>query len=98
LRKKDEATEIARKVLQLTKEIAESDAESALAAFRSSAQALRKVSLAQFEEWVATGLAKNKDESVKARKSYFALETRNSNALLAGIAGRFAARSRSRPF
>ena len=36
----------------------------------------------QFEEWVETGLAKNKDETAKARKSYFALETRNSNALL----------------
>ncbi|MBA3692674.1 MAG: VWA domain-containing protein [Acidobacteria bacterium] len=82
LRQKHEAVEMARKVLQLIKEIAETDAESALAAFRSSATALRKVSLAQFEEWVATGLAKNKSESAKARKSYFALETRNSNTLL----------------
>ena len=71
-----------RRVLQLTKQIAETDAESALAAFRSSASALKKVSLVQFEDWVETGLAKNKDESAKARKSYFALETRNSNALL----------------
>jgi hypothetical protein len=71
-----------RRVLQLTKEIAETDAESALAAFRSSAPALKRVSLAQFEDWVATGLAKNKDEGAKARKSYFALETRNSNQLL----------------
>ncbi|MBA3785937.1 MAG: hypothetical protein H0X15_10450, partial [Acidobacteria bacterium] len=49
LRQKHEAVEMARKVLQLIKEIAETDAESALAAFRSSATALRKVSLAQFE-------------------------------------------------
>ncbi len=80
--RKDALVATTRRVLQLTKQIAEVDAESALAAFRSSAAALKKVSLAQFEEWVETGLAKNKDESAKARKSYFALETRNSNALL----------------
>ncbi len=82
LRKKEEVTEIARKVLQLIQKIAETDAESALAAFRSSSSALRKVELAQFEEWVETGLEKTKDDSAKARRSYFALETRNSNALL----------------
>jgi nitric oxide reductase activation protein len=82
LQKKQEVVRTAQKVLQLTNEIAETDAESALAAFRSGPAALRKVSLLQFEEWVDTGLAKNKDENAKARKSYFALETRNSNALL----------------
>ena len=82
LQKKVSVLETTRRVLQLVKEIAETDPESALAAFRSSAQALKKVSLAQFEEWISTGLEKNKDESAKARKSYFALETRNSNALL----------------
>ncbi|MCY7348680.1 MAG: hypothetical protein LH614_21020, partial [Pyrinomonadaceae bacterium] len=82
LQKKSDVTETARRVLQLVKEIAAADAESALAAFRSSAQALKKVSLAQFEEWIQTGLEKNKNESAKARKSYFALETRNSNQLL----------------
>ena len=82
LQKKTDVIETARRVLHLVKEIAENDAESALAAFRSSASALKKVSLAQFEEWIATGLEKNKGESAKARKSYFALETRNSNALL----------------
>ncbi len=82
LQKKAEVVEMARKVLNLVKEIAETDAESALAAFRSSSSALRKVSLAQFEEWVETGLEKTKDDSAKARRSFFALETRNSNALL----------------
>ncbi len=82
LQKKSEVVEMARKVLNLVKEIAETDAESALAAFRSSSSALRKVSLAQFEEWVETGLEKTKDDSAKARRSFFALETRNSNALL----------------
>ena len=81
LKTKDEIN-LARKVLSLTAEIAENDAESALAAFRSSAQALKKVSLAQFEEWVETGLETKQDVSAKARKSYFALETRQSNELL----------------
>jgi hypothetical protein len=80
--RRDAIVSTARRVLQLTRQIAETDAESALAAFRSSTAALQKVSLAQFEEWVETGLAKNLDETAKARKSYFALETRNSNSML----------------
>ena len=68
-----------KRVLRLIGEIAQTDAESALAAFRSSAGTLRSVSLDQFEEWIETGLAQLKDESVKARRSYFALETRQSN-------------------
>ncbi len=68
-----------KRVLRLIGEIAVTDAESALAAFRSSAGTLRSVSLDQFEEWIETGLAQLKDESVKARRSYFALETRQSN-------------------
>ncbi len=79
---RSESVSLVRKILHLTAEIAERDAESALAAFRSSAQALKKVSLAQFEEWVETGLAEKKNESAKARRSYFALETRRSNQLL----------------
>ncbi len=82
LKKKDEIVAIAKKVLNLVAGIAEKDAESALAAFRSSAQALKKVSLEQFEEWVETGLIEKENVSAKARKSYFALETRQSNELL----------------
>lgn len=67
------------RVLRLAGEIAETDAESALAAFRSSALALRSVSLDQFEEWIAAGLRDLEHESTKARRSYFALETRQSN-------------------
>ena len=70
------------RVLLLTKQIAETDAESALAAFKSSAAALQKVSVEQFEEWVENGLRENADESTKARRSYFALETRASNERL----------------
>ena len=80
--KTEDEIELAGKVLSLTAEIAETDAESALAAFRSSANALRKVSLEQFEEWIETGIETKQDVSAKARKSYFALETRQSNELL----------------
>lgn len=73
---------IMRRVLGLTGEIAAKDGESALAAFKSAAQALKKVSLEQFEEWVAAGLRDKEDASSKARRSYFALETRQSNELL----------------
>ena len=82
LKNKTDATNIAKRVLQLVREIAETDAESALAAFKSSAKALRKVSLEQFEEWVETGLKTKQDVSAKARRSFFALETRQSNKLL----------------
>jgi nitric oxide reductase activation protein len=82
LKRSEQSVSLIRKILRLTAEIAEKDAESALAAFRSSAQALKKVSLAQFEEWVGIGLAEKQNESAKARRSYFALETRRSNQLL----------------
>lgn len=71
-----------RRILQLTAKIAETDAESALAAFRSSVEALRKVSIKQFEEWVENGIESDGLGSAKARRSYFALETRASNERL----------------
>ena len=71
-----------KRVLLLTRDIAKNDGESALAAFRSSAFALQKVSLDQYEEWINTGLRENENESAKSRRSYFALETRRSNDLL----------------
>lgn len=78
----DDPVSVTRKVLRLISEIAETDGESALAAFRSSTSALRKVPLEQFEEWVENGLREKREESAKARRSYFALETRGSNELL----------------
>ncbi len=71
-----------RRVLQLTAEIADTDAESALAAFRSSTDALKEVSLTQYEDWIRTGIDHLRDGSQKARRSYFALETRQSKDLL----------------
>lgn len=77
-----ETTKVVKRVLQLTGEIAETDAESSLAAFKSSTAALKKVTLEQFEEWIETGLREKAEDSPKARRSYFALETRQSNELL----------------
>jgi hypothetical protein len=75
------------RVVKLTREIAETDGEAALACFRSSALALQTVSIQQFEEWARQGLAaQNKD--ARARRSYFALETRGSyDALRSGSNG-----------
>ena len=81
------AVELARRVLSLTKEIAAVDGEAALACFRSSARALRSVSIEQFETWARRGLTSGRGDA-RARRSYFSLETRGSyEALLSGSAG-----------
>ena len=79
--------DLALRVIKLTRKIAETDGEAALACFRSSSLALRTVSIAQFEEWALRGLSShNKD--ARARRSYFALETRGSyDALRSGSNG-----------
>jgi len=84
---RDRLIDLALRVLRLTSKIAETDGEAALACFRSSSLALRTVSIAQFEEWALQGLAAhNKD--ARARRSYFALETRGSyDALRSGSNG-----------
>ncbi len=81
-KKKKASPDDIQRVLQLTAKIAETDAESALAAFRSSATALKTVSIAQFEEWVENGIREREHDSTRARRSYFALETRDSNERL----------------
>ena len=79
--------DLARRVIVLTKEIAAVDGEAALACFRSSAMALRVVDIAQFEEWGRQGLSLSKKDA-RARRSYFALETRSSyDALRGGVNG-----------
>jgi hypothetical protein len=81
------AVELARRILSLTREIAKLDGEAALACFRSSARALRTVSIEQFEEWARAGL-KSAGTDARARRSYFALETRGSyEALRSGSNG-----------
>src|SRR6185369_2678539 len=81
------AIELSLRVLALTKEIAAVDGEAALACFRSSARALRSVSIEQFEAWARRGLTSGRPDA-RARRSYFSLETRGSyDALLSGSAG-----------
>lgn len=71
------AIELAQRVLMLTQEIARVDGEAALACFRSSARTLRTVSIEQFEDWARQGLTANRTDA-RARRSYYALETRGS--------------------
>ena len=81
------AVALSLRVLTLTKEIAAVDGEAALACFRSSARALRSVSIEQFEAWARRGLTSGRTDT-RARRSYFSLETRGSyEALLSGTAG-----------
>ena len=79
------ATALARRVIALTREVARTDAEAALACIRSSSKALHTVSIEQFESWARAGLISS---DARARRSYYALETRSSNeALRSGDAG-----------
>lgn len=84
---RNDAIDLSRRVLTLTKEIGAIDGESALACFRSSARALKSVSIEQFEEWARRGLSAGRADA-RARRSYFSLETRGSyEALHSGGAG-----------
>jgi len=81
----ESAIELARRVIALTREVALVDSEAALACLRSSAKALHTVSIEQFEAWARAGLIAG---DTRARRSYYALETRSSNeALRVGGAG-----------
>jgi nitric oxide reductase NorD protein len=81
----DRAITLARRVIALTREVARVDSEAALACLRSSAKALHTVSIEQFESWARAGLIAG---DTRARRSYYALETRSSNeALREGDAG-----------
>ncbi|HEV7746122.1 MAG TPA: VWA domain-containing protein [Pyrinomonadaceae bacterium] len=78
---------LALRVIRLTNEIAATDVEAALACFRSSSAALRSVSIDQFEQWARQGLIEH-SKNARARRSYFALETRGSyDALRSGSNG-----------
>src|SRR5690606_20709201 len=79
---REDVSLIAGSVLAVVAKIAADDGESALGAFRSSPQALRTASLSQFEAWAEKGMTEFADQPAKARRSYFALETRESNAFL----------------
>src|ERR1051325_7029461 len=86
--KHEQAVELAMRVIAVTQRVARVDGEAALACFRSSPKALRTVSIEQFEQWALDGLADERGGDVRARRSYYALETRRSNeALQRGGAG-----------
>jgi hypothetical protein len=81
------AAEVARRVLAVTHEVARCDAEAALSCFKSSGRALRAVSIEQFEVWARDGLRPELGDA-RVRRSYYALETRQSHeALREGSAG-----------
>jgi hypothetical protein len=69
--------DVCLRVIDLTLAIARVDGEAALACFRSAARALRSVSIEQFEEWARRGLELGQNDA-RARRSFFALETRTS--------------------
>lgn len=82
------AVELAERIINVTRAVARVDGEAALACFRSSPKALRTVSIEQFEQWARDGLQSERSGDTRARRSYYALETRRSNdALQRGGAG-----------
>jgi hypothetical protein len=73
--------EMALSVIEATQEVARTDAEAAISCLRSAPQALRAATLEQFRLWAREGLLLE-NVSARARRSYFALETRKSNEQL----------------
>lgn len=73
------------RVIFTVRRIAALDAEAAIACFRSAPSALRSSTIEQFEAWAANGL--KQETNAKARRSYYALETRQSNETLRSGAG-----------
>lgn len=71
--------ELARRVIAATHEVAKVDAEAAILCFRSSLRALKGVTIEQFEEWARDGLSAKQNTDSRARRSYFALETKRSH-------------------
>ncbi|HJQ35040.1 MAG TPA: VWA domain-containing protein [Pyrinomonadaceae bacterium] len=80
-------TEVALAVVEAAHEVARVDAESSISLFRAAPQALRTATLEQFRGWSREGLL-SEGLSPRARRSYFALETRRSNEQLQGAGSR----------
>src|SRR2546423_673469 len=78
---------LTRRVLAATQRVARVDAEAAIACLRSAPAALRATTIEQFETWAREGLLTGRADA-RSRRSYYALETRQSNeALRRGGAG-----------
>ncbi len=73
--------EVARRVLTAAREVARVDAEAAISCFRSAPVALRTTTVEQFERWAEEGLALA-GATARARRGYYALETRRSQEQL----------------
>ncbi|MBA3438413.1 MAG: VWA domain-containing protein, partial [Pyrinomonadaceae bacterium] len=75
------AAELAARITRMACEVARVDQEAAIACFRSGPAALRIASIEQFEQWARRGLTLSKGDA-RVRRSYYALETRQSNDAL----------------
>jgi nitric oxide reductase NorD protein len=83
-----QSDEIARRVVRAAREVARVDAEAAISCLRSAPVALRAATVEQFERWAREGLELGRADA-RARRSYYALETRRSNESLRGGAEEF---------
>ncbi|MEJ7577822.1 MAG: VWA domain-containing protein [Pyrinomonadaceae bacterium] len=80
-------SETARRVIAATVEVARVDAEAALLCFRSAPVALKRATnVESFERWAREGLGLS-GAGARARRSYFALETRRSHERLGDESG-----------
>ncbi len=70
-----------RRVLAATHAVARVDAEAAISCLRSAPAALHTTTVAQFELWAREGLTLKRTDA-RTRRSYYALETRQSNETL----------------
>lgn len=77
------ATELAPRVVSVVTEVARVDAEAAISCLRSAPAALASATIGQFERWAREGLNEPRTDA-RARRSYYALETRRSNDALRG--------------
>jgi nitric oxide reductase NorD protein len=75
------ADALALAVIEAVQEVARVDPEAAISCMRSAPVALRAVTVEQFRAWAREGLLAE-NVSARARRSYFALETRRSNEQL----------------
>jgi hypothetical protein len=78
---RERAAEVALAVVGATHDVARVDAEAAISCLRAAPRALRSATLEQFRTWAREGLLLE-NLSARARRSYFALETRKSNEQL----------------
>lgn len=77
------STELSRRVVAVVTEVARVDAEAAISCLRSAPAALAAATVGQFESWAREGLTQPRTDA-RARRSYYALETRRSNDALRG--------------